>query len=132
MTCVFDVAAPLRLACVGKQTERAGATTACLLSRMAPRDPSRGLIPLSGHAVEAEDDRRTGFAWTGHRGRPTARLFGRRAGCGGGGCGRVLDGSGGGGRRGGVPTVGRAGGMRGIKGLWGGIRDFLGCQGVGK
>lgn len=66
VTCDTDVAAPLRLACVGQQTERAGAAAASLLSRMAPGDPSRGLITLSGRAFGGEDARRTGFARTGY------------------------------------------------------------------
>ena len=62
MTYVTDVAAPLRLAYVGMQNERAGATAAYLLSRMAPRQPSRVLITLSSREFEGEDARRIGFA----------------------------------------------------------------------
>lgn len=62
VTYVTDVAAPLRLAYVGMQNERAGATAAYLLSRMAPRQPSRVLITLSSREFEGEDARRIGFA----------------------------------------------------------------------
>jgi LacI family transcriptional regulator len=62
VTYVTDVAAPLRLAYVGMQNERAGATAAYLLSRMAPQRPSRVLITLSSREFEGEDARRIGFA----------------------------------------------------------------------
>lgn len=62
VTYVTDVAAHLRLAYVGMQNTRAGATAAYLLSRMAPPRPSRVLITLSSQAFEGEDARRTGFA----------------------------------------------------------------------
>ena len=61
VTYVTDVAAPLRLAYVGMQNERAGATAAYLLGRMAPRHPSRVLITLSSREFEGEDARRIGF-----------------------------------------------------------------------
>ena len=62
VTYVTDVAAPLRLAYVGMQNERAGATAAYLLSRMAPPRPSRVLLTLSSRAFEGEEARRVGFA----------------------------------------------------------------------
>lgn len=62
MTYVADVSAALRLAYVGMPNERAGATAAYLLSRMAPPHPSRVLITLSSREFEGEDARRTGFA----------------------------------------------------------------------
>ncbi|MDP2079595.1 MAG: LacI family DNA-binding transcriptional regulator [Pseudotabrizicola sp.] len=62
VTYVTDVAAPLRLAYVGMPNERAGATAAFLLSRMAPRPPSRVLVTLSSREFEGEDARRIGFA----------------------------------------------------------------------
>ncbi|MGV8988414.1 MAG: LacI family DNA-binding transcriptional regulator [Cypionkella sp.] len=62
VTYVTDVAAPLRLAYVGMQNGRAGATAAYLLSRMAPPRPARVLITLSSRVFEGEDARRTGFA----------------------------------------------------------------------
>ncbi|MGV8832263.1 MAG: LacI family DNA-binding transcriptional regulator [Devosia sp.] len=62
VTYVTDVAAPLRLAYVGMQNTRAGATAAYLVSRMAPPRPSRVLITLSSLVFEGEDARRTGFA----------------------------------------------------------------------
>ncbi|MES2846696.1 MAG: LacI family DNA-binding transcriptional regulator [Pseudomonadota bacterium] len=62
VTYVTDVAAPLRLAYVGMQNERAGATAAYLLSRMAPQLPSRVLVTLSSREFEGEDARRVGFA----------------------------------------------------------------------
>lgn len=62
VTYVTDVAAPLRLAYVGMQNERAGATAAYLLSRMAPQHPTRVLVTLSSREFEGEDSRRAGFA----------------------------------------------------------------------
>jgi LacI family transcriptional regulator len=62
VTYVTDVAAPLRLAYVGMRNERAGATAAYLLGRMAPRHPSRVLVTLSSREFEGEDARRIGFA----------------------------------------------------------------------
>ena len=62
VTYVTDVAAKLRLAYVGMQNERAGATAAYLLSRMAPRRPSRVLITLSSREFAGEEARRIGFA----------------------------------------------------------------------
>jgi len=62
VTYVTDVAAPLRLAYVGMQNTRAGATAAYLLSRMAPHGPSRVLITLSSREFEGEDARRMGFS----------------------------------------------------------------------
>ena len=62
VTYVTDVAAPLRLAYVGMQNTRAGATAAYLLAQMAPPKASRVLITLSSAAFEGEDARRTGFA----------------------------------------------------------------------
>jgi LacI family transcriptional regulator len=61
ITYVTDVAAPLRLAYVGMENERAGATAAYLLGRMAPRQPSRVLLTLSSREFEGEDARRIGF-----------------------------------------------------------------------
>jgi LacI family transcriptional regulator len=61
VTYVTDIAAPLRLAYVGMQNTKAGATAAYLLSRMAPRTPSRVLITLSSVDFEGEGARRTGF-----------------------------------------------------------------------
>ena len=62
VTYVTDVAAPLRLAYVGMQNTRAGATAAYLLNRMAPQRPSRVLITLSSLVFEGELARRMGFA----------------------------------------------------------------------
>jgi LacI family transcriptional regulator len=62
VTYVTDVAAPLRLAYVGMPNERAGATAAYLLSRMAPPRPLRVLVTLSSRKFEGEDARRIGFA----------------------------------------------------------------------
>ena len=62
VTYVTDVAAPLRLAYVGMQNTRAGATAAYLLSRMAPPQSARVLITLSSLAFEGEEARRVGFA----------------------------------------------------------------------
>ena len=62
VTYVTDVAAPLRLAYVGMRNERAGATAAYLLGRMAPQHPSRVLVTLSSREFEGEDARRIGFA----------------------------------------------------------------------
>jgi LacI family transcriptional regulator len=59
---VTDVATSLRLAYVGMHNERAGATAAYLLSRMAPRHPARVLITLSSREFEGEVARRIGFA----------------------------------------------------------------------
>lgn len=61
VTYVTDVPAQLRLAYVGMANERAGATAAYLLSRMAPRQPSRVLLTLSSREFEGEDARRIGF-----------------------------------------------------------------------
>lgn len=61
VTYVTDVAAPLRLAYVGMQNTKAGATAAYLLSRMAQSRPARVLITLSSLVFEGEDARRTGF-----------------------------------------------------------------------
>lgn len=62
VTYVTDVAAPLRLAYVGMQNERAGATAAYLISRMVPQHSSRVLVTLSSREFEGEDARRIGFA----------------------------------------------------------------------
>ncbi len=61
VTYVTDQSGPLRLAYVGMQNARAGATAAYLLSRMAPSRPSRVLITLSSQGFEGEDDRKKGF-----------------------------------------------------------------------
>lgn len=62
VTYVTDVAEPLRLAYVGMQNRRAGATAGYLLSRMAARRAGRVLITLSSRDFEGEDARRRGFA----------------------------------------------------------------------
>lgn len=62
VTYVTDVAVPLRLAYVGMPNERAGATAAYLLSRMAPQRLTRVLVTLSSREFEGEDARRIGFA----------------------------------------------------------------------
>ena len=62
VTYVTDVTAARRLAYVGMQNFRAGATAAYLLSRMARPGPARVLITLSSQGFEGEDARRTGFA----------------------------------------------------------------------
>jgi LacI family transcriptional regulator len=72
VTYVTDVAIPLRLAYVGMQNTRAGATAAYLLSRMAPHCPSRVLITLSSREFEGEDARRAGF--TGYLAQNAAHL----------------------------------------------------------
>lgn len=61
VTYVTDVTRPLRLAYVGMQNTRAGATAAYLLSRMAGPQPSCVLITMSSQMFEGEDARRTGF-----------------------------------------------------------------------
>ena len=61
VTYVTDVAPPLRLAYVGMQNTRAGATAAYLLSRMARSRSSRVLITMSSQMFEGETARRTGF-----------------------------------------------------------------------
>ena len=61
ITYVTDVAQPLRLAYVGMQNSRAGATAAYLLSRMAQVAPSCVLITMSSQMFEGEGARRTGF-----------------------------------------------------------------------
>lgn len=61
VTYVTDVAAPLRLAYVGMQNAKAGATAAYLLGKMAPRTPTRVLITLSSQMFEGEEARRAGF-----------------------------------------------------------------------
>jgi LacI family transcriptional regulator len=62
VTYVTDVSAPLRLAYVGMENARAGATAAYLLSRMAGPSASRVLITLSSQMFQGEDMRRKGFA----------------------------------------------------------------------
>lgn len=62
ITYVTDVSEPLRLAYVGMQNRRAGATAGYLLSRMAAKLPKRVLITLSSREFEGEDARRSGFA----------------------------------------------------------------------
>ncbi|GHC47205.1 DNA-binding protein [Gemmobacter tilapiae] len=59
VTYVTDVAAPLRLAYVGMENARAGATAAYLLGRMARG--GRVLITLSSQMFQGEDLRRKGF-----------------------------------------------------------------------
>ncbi len=61
ITYVTDVAQPLRLAYVGMQNSRAGATAAYLLSRMAQTQPSCVLMTMSSQTFEGEGARRTGF-----------------------------------------------------------------------
>ena len=61
VTYVTDMPPPLRLAYVGMQNGRAGATAAFLLGRMAARHPARVLITLSSRGFEGEDARRIGF-----------------------------------------------------------------------
>lgn len=61
VTYVTDIASPLRLAYVGMQNTRAGATAAYLLGRMAPPRPARVLLTLSSQSFEGEEARRAGF-----------------------------------------------------------------------
>lgn len=61
VTYVTDIAAPLRLAYVGMENRRAGATAAYLLQRMQRREGSRVLITLSSQMFRGEDERRIGF-----------------------------------------------------------------------
>lgn len=61
ITYVTDVAHPLRLAYVGMQNNRAGATAAYLLARMAQSQPSCVLVTMSSQLFEGEEARRMGF-----------------------------------------------------------------------
>lgn len=61
VTYVTDVAPPLRLAYVGIENTRAGATAAYLLHRMAAGPAPRVLITLSSQMFLGEDQRRQGF-----------------------------------------------------------------------
>ncbi|WP_424932152.1 LacI family DNA-binding transcriptional regulator [Amaricoccus macauensis] len=61
VTYVTDVAAPLRLAYVGMENRRAGATAAYLTHRMCAGRAPRILITLSSHMFLGEDQRRQGF-----------------------------------------------------------------------
>jgi LacI family transcriptional regulator len=64
VTYVTDIAAPLRLAYVGMENRRAGATAAYLMQRMQRREGSRVLITLSSQMFRGEDERRIGFLQT--------------------------------------------------------------------
>src|SRR5690606_10351367 len=70
VTYVTDVPAPLRLAYVGMQNARAGATAAYLLARMAAPGPAQVLITLSSQGFEGEEARRQGFVTHLARGAP--------------------------------------------------------------
>ncbi len=61
VTYVTDFPPALRLAYVGMQNRRAGATAAYLLCRMAAKHPSRVLITLSSREFEGEVARHAGF-----------------------------------------------------------------------
>ena len=61
VTYVTDIHPSLRLAYVGMPNQKAGATAAYLLSRMAGPAQGRVLITLSSRAFEGEDARRIGF-----------------------------------------------------------------------
>jgi LacI family transcriptional regulator len=61
VTYVTDIAAPLRLAYVGMENRRAGATAAYLMLRMQKEPGSRVLITLSSQMFRGEDERRIGF-----------------------------------------------------------------------
>lgn len=61
VTYVTDIAAPLRLAYVGMENRRAGATAAYLMQRMQRRAGSRVLVTLSSQMFRGEDERRIGF-----------------------------------------------------------------------
>jgi LacI family transcriptional regulator len=62
VTYVTDVATPLRLAYVGIENQRAGATVGYLMARMLPETPTRVLVTLSSAEFEGEEARRAGFA----------------------------------------------------------------------
>lgn len=61
VTYVTDIAQPLRLAYVGMENRRAGATAAYLMQRMQRQPGSRILITLSSQMFRGEDERRLGF-----------------------------------------------------------------------
>lgn len=61
VTYVTDIAEPLRLAYVGMENRRAGATAAYLMQRMQRRPGSRVLITLSSQMFRGEDERQLGF-----------------------------------------------------------------------
>ncbi len=61
VTYVTDIAAPLRLAYVGMENRRAGATAAYLMQRMQKGDGARVLVTLSSQMFRGEDERRIGF-----------------------------------------------------------------------
>lgn len=71
VTYVTDIAEPLRLAYVGMQNRRAGATAAYLMQRMQRREGSRVLITLSSQMFRGEDERRIGFLDTLAQAMPT-------------------------------------------------------------
>lgn len=71
VTYVTDIAPALRLAYVGMENHRAGATAAYLMQRMR-RDPdSRVLITLSSQMFQGEEARRVGFLDQLQRSAPT-------------------------------------------------------------
>lgn len=61
VTYVTDIDAPLRLAYVGMENRRAGATAAYLMQKMRRDVRSRVLITLSSQMFRGEDERRIGF-----------------------------------------------------------------------
>lgn len=61
VTYVTDIAAPLRLAYVGMENHRAGATAGYLMQRMRRDAGSRVLITLSSQMFQGEEARRVGF-----------------------------------------------------------------------
>jgi LacI family transcriptional regulator len=61
VTYVTDIDAPLRLAYVGMENRRAGATAAYLMQKMRRDAGSRVLVTLSSQMFRGEDERRIGF-----------------------------------------------------------------------
>lgn len=61
VTYVTDVAAPLRLAYVGMENRKAGATAAHLLDKMKSPKTSKLLLTLSSQMFQGEEQRRIGF-----------------------------------------------------------------------
>ena len=62
VTYVTDVPEPLRLAYVGMENRRAGATAAYLMTRMRRNTGGRVLVTLSSQMFQGEEQRRIGFA----------------------------------------------------------------------
>ena len=61
VTYVTDVPEPLRLAYVGMENRRAGATAAYLMTRMRRNTGGRVLVTLSSQMFQGEEQRRIGF-----------------------------------------------------------------------